>query len=111
MVNKTAKSVRIIWSQPTNLISSGIGFYVALARKTNSSSKSTGEIVAEGTTASEITGLAGYTEYNVVVVAVGGDGIPFKSADVLVMTDEGGELHNNCNFCFDSESLLHESLT
>ncbi|XP_078364332.1 uncharacterized protein LOC144648698 isoform X1 [Oculina patagonica] len=89
VVNKTAKSVRIIWSQPTNLISSGIGFYVALARKTNSSSKSTGEIVAEGTTASEITGLAGYTEYNVVVVAVDGDGIPFKSADVLVMTDEG----------------------
>ena len=38
-----------------------------------------------------ITDLDGYTEYNVSGVAVDGDGMPFKSADVVVMTDEGGE--------------------
>ena len=38
-----------------------------------------------------ITDLTEYTEYKVSVVAVDDDGMPFKSADVLVMTDEGGE--------------------
>jgi len=38
-----------------------------------------------------IADLDEYTEYNVSVVAVGDDGMPFKSAEVLVMTDEGGE--------------------
>ncbi len=74
----------------SNLLSSGIRFYVVLARKTNSSSVSTGEIVAENTTTSQITGLDEYTEYKVGVVAVNGNGIPFKSEDVLIMTDEGG---------------------
>lgn len=47
--------------------------------------------MAENITAAEITGLDEYTEYKVGVVAVDGDMIPFKSAEVLVMTDEGGE--------------------
>lgn len=81
----------MIWSNPGNLLSGGIRFYVARARKTNSSSVATGEVVAGNTTASEITGLDPYTEYDVGVVAVDGDGIPFKAADVLVKTDEGGE--------------------
>ncbi|XP_078366044.1 MAM and LDL-receptor class A domain-containing protein 1-like [Oculina patagonica] len=89
VVNKTAKSIAIIWSHPTNLLSGGIRFYVAFARRINSSSESTGEIVAQNTTESEITYLSGYTEYNVGVVAVDGDGTPFKSNEVLVMTDEG----------------------
>ncbi|XP_078352104.1 MAM and LDL-receptor class A domain-containing protein 2-like [Oculina patagonica] len=89
VVNKTAKSIGIIWSNPSNLLSGGIRFYVVLARKTNSSSVSTGEIVAENTTTSQITGLDEYTEYTVGVVAVNGNGIPFKSEDVLIMTDEG----------------------
>jgi len=42
-------------------------------------------------TASEITELDEYTEYNVTVVAVDGNGMAFKSAQALVMTDEGGE--------------------
>ncbi len=104
VVNKTAKSVRIIWSHPSDLLSGGIiRFYVALARETNGRSETAGEIVAKNKTASEITGLGAYTQYNVGVVAVDGDGIPFRSADFLVMTDEGGELHNNYNCCFDSE--------
>ena len=69
----------------------GIPFYVALARKINSTSESTGQIVAGNVTASQITELDEYTEYEVSVVAVDSNGMPFKSAEVLVMTDEGGE--------------------
>jgi len=47
--------------------------------------------VAGIVTASEITELDGYTEYNISVVAVDSNGMAFKSAEVLVMTDEGGE--------------------
>lgn len=42
-------------------------------------------------TASQITELDEYAEYEVSVVAVDDDGMPFKSSEVLVMTDEGGE--------------------
>ena len=92
LVSKTAKSIGISWSSPTSLLDSGVRFYVALARKINSSSEPIGEILAENITASVITDLDTYTEYNVSIVAVDSDGIPFKSAEVLVMTDEGGEL-------------------
>lgn len=45
----------------------------------------------ENVTASEITELDEYTEYKVSAVAVDGNGMPFKSSEVLVKTDEGGE--------------------
>lgn len=95
VVNKTDKSIEITWSQPSNLFDGEIRFYVVLARKVNSSSEPPGKIVDENTTLSEITGLNGYTEYLVGVIAVDGDGIPFKSEDVSVMTNEGGELYFN----------------
>ena len=91
VVNKTARSIGIIWSNPRNLLVGGIRFYVALARKTNKSNESPGEIVAANATASEITGLYGYTKYKVGVVVVDDDGTPFRSTDVLVMTDEGSK--------------------
>lgn len=91
VVSKSAKSIGVSWSSPTSLLNSGIRFYVALAKKANSSSEQVGEIVTENVTASEITELDEYTEYNVSVVAVDSSGMPFKSAEVLVMTDEGGE--------------------
>ena len=97
VVSKTAKSIGIIWSNPSNLLNGGIRFYVALARRTknsrrtNNSKESLGEIVAANATASEITGLFGYTEYKVGVVVVDDDGTPLRSTDVLVMTDEGSE--------------------
>ena len=47
--------------------------------------------MAENVTASEITDLEEFREYEVAVVAVNGDGTPFKSAEVLVTTDEGGK--------------------
>ena len=91
VVSKTATGIGISWSSPTSLLIGGIRFYVALARKTNSSSEPIGEIVAENVTAAEIKDLEGFREYKVAVVAVNGDGTPFKSAEVLVTTDEGGE--------------------
>lgn len=92
VVNKTAKSVEILWSHPTNLFNGGISFYVALARKTSSNSETTGEIVAGNITTSTISDLHPCKEYRVSVAAVDGYGMPFKSADALVMTDQGGEL-------------------
>ena len=91
VVSKTATSIGISWSSPIILLNGGIRFYVALARKTNSSSEPVGEIMAQNVTASEIKDLEGFREYKVAVVAVNGDGTPFKSAEVLVTTDEGGE--------------------
>ena len=91
VVSHTARSIGISWSSPTSPINGGIRFYVALARKINSSSESFGEILTGNVTASEITELEEYTEYKVSVLAVDGNGMPFKSAEVLVMTDEGGE--------------------
>ena len=91
VANQTSRSIGISWSSPTSLVNGGIRFYVALARKINSSSESFGEILAENVTASEITELDEYTEYKVTVVAVDGNGMPFKSAEALVMTDEGGK--------------------
>ena len=91
VVSQTSRSIGISWSSPTSLINGGIRFYVVLAGKINSSSESFGEILAGNVTASEITELDEYTEYKVTVVAVDGYGMPYKSAEVLVMTDEGGE--------------------
>lgn len=91
VVNRTTKSIGIVWNDPINLHSGGVRFYVALARKTNSSSDSIGKIVPGNTTTSKITDLDTYTEYNVSVVVVNVNGTQFKTADVLTRTDEGGE--------------------
>lgn len=87
-MNKTASSIGVKWSSPASL--GGI-FYFVLARKTYSNSESISELGAGNTTASVIKDLEGLREYEIAVVAVSGDGIPFKSADVVVMTSEGGE--------------------
>ena len=47
--------------------------------------------MAENVTSSTITELDEYTEYKVSVVAVDGNRMPFKSAEVSIMTDEGSE--------------------
>ena len=91
VVNRTTKSIGIIWNKPSNLVNGVVRFYVALARKTNGSQIFPVEIVPGNTTALEIMGLDAYTEYTIGVVAVNDDGTPFKSTDVLAMTDEGGE--------------------
>ena len=89
--NKTGRTIEISWNSPASVLYSGIRFYVALARKINSSNESTGQIVAGNVTASQITELDEYTEYKVSVVAVDGNSMPFKSAEVSFITDEGGE--------------------
>ena len=91
VVNRTTKSIGIIWSNLTNQLNGGVRFYVALARKTNGSEVFYGKLVTQNTTSLEITGLDIYTEYNIGVVVVNDDGAPFKSADILAMSDEQGE--------------------
>lgn len=91
VVNRTTKSIGIIWSIPTDLLNKEVHFYVALARKANSSSVSAGKIVPASTTAVEITYLHAYTEYIVSVVVVNDNSTQFKSQNVLTMTKEGGE--------------------
>ena len=91
VVSKTAKGIGISWSSPASLLDRGVCFYVVLAKKINSSREPIGEILAENITTSEIENLDEYTEYKVTAVAVDVDGMQFKSADVLVMTDEGGK--------------------
>ena len=91
VVKKTARSIDVIWSNPSNILSGGIRFYAVLARKTNSSSETTGKIVGKRKTASKIKGLDPYTEYIVNVVAVDRYGIPFKCEGALVTTGEQGE--------------------
>lgn len=91
-MNRTTKSIGILWSIPTSLLNSGVRFYVTLARKNNGSSvSSVGKMVPANTTTSKITELEANTEYNVSVVVVIANGTVFKSADVFAMTKEGGE--------------------
>lgn len=91
-MNKTSSSIGIVWNNPTNLLDGGVSFYVAIAEKmTNDSSVSTSKVIPRSTTASEITNLDIYTEYNIYVVVVNSNGAPFKSAGVMTMTGEGGK--------------------
>jgi len=91
VVDRTTNGIEIIWNNPIHLNSGGVRFYVALARRSNSSSEPIGKIVPGNLTTSNITDLQAYTEYNISVVAVNTNGTQLKTADVLVSTDEGGE--------------------
>lgn len=90
VLNRTTNSIEIVWSNLIHQHSGGVRFYVALARSSNSS-EPIGKLVPGNTTTSEIMGLEAYTEYNVSVVVVNGNGTQFKTADFSVRTDEGGE--------------------
>ena len=73
-----------------NRLGGGVRQYVVLYRKPNSSLPD-GQIVSSNTTFLQITGLEVYTEYSIRAVAISGEGVPFRGADVLAMTDEGGK--------------------
>lgn len=80
-----------MWSHPTNLLNSKVRFYIALARKLGGNSVSAGEMALANETTSKIMYLEAYTEYNVCGVVVDVNGTLLKSANVLVMTNEGGK--------------------
>jgi len=90
VVNRTTNSIGIVWSSLVHVHSGGVRFYVARARRSNSSEPN-GKLVPGNTTTAEIQDLAAYTEYNVSVVVVNVNGSQFQSTDVLVWTDEGGK--------------------
>ena len=84
-------SLEVRWADVADQLNGGVRQYIILIRKT-SDSELTGKIMpSSNTTSSQITGLDADAEYNVSVIVVSGDGMPFKSANVLATTDEGGE--------------------
>lgn len=92
-VNVTRTTNHILgvsWSDVANRLGGGVRQYIVLYRKPNSS-LTDGQIVSSNTTFLQITGLEVYTEYSIRAVAISGEGVPFRSADVLAMTDEGGK--------------------
>jgi len=89
-VNKTTKSLSVRWADLTNHLHGGVRHYITIARNTDNGALSH-QILPSNTTHTQITGLAVYTEYSISVVGVSGVGLPFKSVQVLAMTDEGGE--------------------
>ena len=90
VVNKTTKSLSVRWADLTNHLHGGVRHYITIARNTDNGALSH-QILPSNTTHTQITGLAVYTEYSISVVGVSGVGLPFKSEQVLAMTDEGGE--------------------
>ena len=90
VVSRTA-SLEVRWTDVADQFNGGVRQYIILVRKTKDS-ELTGKIMpSSNTTSSQITGLDVDAEYNVSVIVVSGDGTPFKSANVLATTDEGGE--------------------
>lgn len=91
VANRTSTSLALQWRNLAHQLNGGVRFYVALISKTNSSVRvPTKKLVSPNATSTQITSLDPYTEYNLTVVGVSGDGTPFKSANVLAITDEGG---------------------
>ena len=90
VVKRAVKLVGIRWADITSDLSLGLRQYIVLARK-NTSSALAGKIVPPNTTSSEIGALYGFTEYHITVVGINNDAVPFKSKDVLAITDEGSE--------------------
>lgn len=98
VVNKTIKSLGVLWSDLSNQLNGGVRQYIVLARNTKNS-ELTAKIVPSNKTSSEIADLNCYTKYSVSVGGVNGDGMPYKSVDVLAMTKEWGELNIfDCNW-------------
>ena len=89
-MNRTSTSFTLGWRDLANQLSGGVRFYIAIVRKANGSLTSR-KLLNSNATSTVMTGLGTYTEYNISVLAISGDGRPFKSENILAMTDEGGE--------------------
>lgn len=93
-MNRTSTSFALGWRDLANQLSGGVRFYIAIVRKANGSLTSR-KLLNPNATSTVMTGLSTYTEYNISVLAISGDGRPFKSENILIMTDEGGEKMTN----------------
>ena len=71
-------------------LNSGVRFFVVIS-KSSYSNVSVRKIFPPNITSTEITELDPYTEYNLSVVAIDGNGLPFHSSVLQARTDESGE--------------------
>ena len=101
---RAIQSLGVRWSDLTNHLSEGVRQYIVLARR-DQSNLPAGDIVPPNMTSLEIGVLYGYEKYNVTVVAINNNGIPFKSRVLLAMTDGGSELDFKIFFLTDSNSF------
>ena len=90
VVNRTSTSFTLGWRDLANQLSGGVRFYIAIVIKANGSLTSR-KLSDPNATSTVMMGLSTYTEYNISVLAISTDGRPFKSENILAMTDEGGE--------------------
>lgn len=90
VVKRAVKRIGIRWADITSDLNLGLRQYIVLARK-NTSRALAGKIVPPNITSTELGALYGFTEYHITVVGINNDAVPFKSKDVLAITDEGSE--------------------
>ena len=88
--NKTSNSLQLRWMDINHRLNSGVRFFVVIS-KSSYSSVPVRKIFSPNITSAEITELDPYTVYNVSVVAIDGNGLPFHSSILQARTDESGE--------------------
>jgi len=94
--NKTSDSLQLRWRDINHRLNGGIRFFVVTA-KSSYGSVPVRKLFSPNITSAKIRELDPYTEYNVSVVAIDGNGSPFQSTFLQARTDEGdcGSVKNN----------------
>ncbi|XP_015774187.1 PREDICTED: uncharacterized protein LOC107352362 [Acropora digitifera] len=85
--NKTSKTLQLRWMEINHRLNGGLRFFAVIA-KSSYSSAPVRKIISPNITSAEITELDPYTVYNVSVVAIDGNGLPFHSSVLQASTDE-----------------------
>jgi len=88
--NKTSDSLQLRWMDINHRLNGSIRFFVVTA-KSSYGSVPVRKLFSPNITSAKIRELDPYTEYNVSVVAIDGNGSPFQSTFLQARTDEGGE--------------------
>ena len=87
--NKTSNSLQLQWMDISHRLNGGARFFVVIAK--SSYNVPIRKIFGPNITSAKIAGLDTYTVYNVSVVAIDGNGLPFNSSILQERTDESGE--------------------
>ncbi|KAK2561818.1 MAM and fibronectin type III domain-containing protein 1 [Acropora cervicornis] len=101
--NKTSDSLQLRWRDINHRLNGGIRFFVVTA-KSSYGSVPVRKLFSPNITSAKIRELDPYTEYNVSVVAIDGNGSPFQSTFLQARTDEGGKENESC--CFQALKIV-----
>ena len=88
--NISTYSFQLRWTDLEDQPNIGARFYLVILNKTDRNVPLR-KLLYPNSTSTQMTGLMPYTEYNISVIAISGNGTPYQSEDLLVRTDEGGE--------------------